>query len=203
VGSQWLERAGIIWISFPSSTIPPRFARMSAISKVCSPGGAINIKSASTSVTLAPPGHPARLAGGSPTFQGCRNGGSKTCELLWLRRSVTPSVRASNSLAVLGSGNKRHIVVRLSRISDKLGRSSAEPQRNTKWGANFPANGDVCKHQDNDGSRACGQAPAVRSRRDFLEPSSLREKPGAQSRPTAATRADTCSPMPVSSGPPR
>ena len=35
---------------------------------------------------------------------------------------------------------------------------------------------------------------------DFLEPSSLREKPGAQSRPTAATPADTWSPMPLSSG---
>jgi hypothetical protein len=67
------------------------------------------------------------------------NADSQTSELLWLQRSVTPSVRPSNGLAVLGSGNKRHTVVRLSRISDKLGRSSARPQRNTKRGTTFLA----------------------------------------------------------------
>jgi hypothetical protein len=67
------------------------------------------------------------------------NADSQTSELLWLQRSVAPSVRPSNGLAVLGSGNKRHTVVRLSRISDKLGRSSARPQRNTKRGTTFLA----------------------------------------------------------------
>jgi hypothetical protein len=42
---------------------------------------------------------------------------------------LTPSVLANNGLVVLSSG-----VVSLSRISNKLTRSSAEPQRNIRWG---------------------------------------------------------------------
>ena len=61
----------------------------------------------------------------------------------WLSASVTPSVLPSYGLAVPGSGNKRHMVVRLWQISDKPGRSSARPQRNKKRGTNFPANGEV------------------------------------------------------------
>jgi hypothetical protein len=53
-GHQWLEPAILVgsdsWLF--SSTIPPRFAKTSAISTVRSPGGASKIRSASTSVTV-------------------------------------------------------------------------------------------------------------------------------------------------------
>jgi hypothetical protein len=111
VGPQCLELRGLVgsasWLF--SSTIPPRFATTSAINMSCSSGGAIKIKSASTSA----PGQPARFGGGSPASRECHNACSQTYDLLWLRRNFTPSVRASNGLAVLGSGNKRHIMTSL------------------------------------------------------------------------------------------